>query len=166
VVGIVTDQGTGLPARGYRWEPFQPGHEITMRHGAHSERRWRPIADRLAATLVDAAPWATRPAYAPTVAAWCRVEAQLHLVTAWLDEVGPLDDDGVPRPATTLATTLETRAQALRAELGLSPLALARLTAALSAAPGADDDGLAKLRAEGAAILAARADHLTDEEDR
>jgi hypothetical protein len=89
---------------------------------------WQPIAEELTAELVEIAPWARRPHCGPTVAAWARTEAQLVLVGDFLNEHGPLDGDQ-PRGAALLMAKLETQAQALRAELGLSPLGLARLMA-------------------------------------
>ena len=84
-------------------------------------------------------------------------EAQLQLVMSWLDEHGPLDTDGAPRPATSLLSRLEAHARELRNDLGLSPVALAKLLAVLDSAPaGTDDDGLAGLKAEGRRIVAAR----------
>ena len=153
----MSEDRTPRPRRGYSWPPFEPGHTLSTKHGARSERFVRPIADRLTAELVEIAPWAARPAYGPTVAAWAYAEAQLYLLRAYIDEHGPLDGDGAPRPATALLEKVETRATSLRAELGLTPLSLAKLMAALSAAPaGTDDDGLARLRAEGRALVETR----------
>jgi len=67
--------------------------------------------------------------YASTVAAWSRVEAQVQLLMAYLIEHELLDENGSPRAASHLLTKLEAQAQSLRAELGLSPLALSRLIA-------------------------------------
>ena len=146
------------PPRRYSWPPFAPGHELSKRHGAYSARTWKPLADAIAAELPDVAPWCARATYGAAVAAWARVEAQLQLVHDWLNEHGPLDSDGNPRPATALLARLESQAQSLRAELGLSPLALAKLLGAFTSAPaGSDDDALEKLKREGAAIVAARA---------
>jgi hypothetical protein len=88
--------------------------------------------------------------------AW--TEAQLALLGAYLDEVGLLDEDGQPRPAANRVDRLEARASTLRSELGLTPLALAKLLAnpAAFASAGGDDVGLEALRAEGRAIVAAR----------
>jgi phage terminase small subunit len=66
----------------------------------------------------------------------------------WLDEHGPLDDEGVPRPATGLLATLERQAQSLRAELGLTPLALAKLLGALTSAPAGTDDDQPRSRSQ------------------
>lgn len=155
-------------ARGYSWPTFGPdnpgvpaplGNTRSLQHGAYSARSWKPLADAIAAELADIAPWCTRAVYGPAVAAWARTEAQLQLVMAWLDDHGPLDKDGEPRPATALLSKLETQAQSLRAELGLSPLALARLLGAFTTAVtvGGDDAGaLDALRAEGRRFVEAR----------
>lgn len=141
--------------------PFQPGHTFSLTHGGYSARTWKPLADAIAAELPEVAPWCSRSTYAPAVAAWARVEAQLQLVMAWLDDHGPLDDDGEPRPATALLARLESQAQSLRAELGLSPLALAKLLGAFTSAPACtDDDALEALKAEGRRIVEARAGQL------
>ena len=113
-----------------------------MRHGGWSERRIQPLAARLAEQLASAAPWTTRPAYAATVAAWSRAEARCQLIGGWLDEVGHLAEDGRPRPATNWLDKLEARASRLRAELGLTPMALARLLLATSELVRSVPDGV------------------------
>lgn len=145
----------GEPARGYSWPPFAAGHELSLTHGAKSERRWRPLAERLEAAAVDHAPWLARPAFRAALRSWAKAEAQATLVADWLDEHGLLDEDGEPRPAATFALRLEASAAARRQRLGLDPMAFAKLLQTFSATPGTDDV-LAALRAEGAAILTAR----------
>ncbi|MDQ3641057.1 MAG: P27 family phage terminase small subunit [Actinomycetota bacterium] len=147
------------PARGYSWAPFAPGHTLSTRHGAYSPRSWKPLAEAITAELPEIAPWCCRPVYGPAVAAWARTEAQLQLVMAWLDDHGPLDKDGEPRPATALLARLESQAQSLRSELGLSPLALAKLLGAFTTATaaGGDDAGaLDALKAEGRRVVESR----------
>ena len=148
----------GMPARNYVWEPFKPGNAAALKHGGRSPRTFGPVADKLAEELLTVAPWCAGPAHRLTVAAWARNEAQAHLVAAWLDQVGILDDDGVPRPACALLSRLEHRAASLRTELGLSPLSLARLLGIVVTTAGSAGatDVLDALRKEGAAILAAR----------
>ncbi len=149
------------PARGYSWSPFERGNVVSLRHGVYSARTWKSLADAIASELLEVAPWCSRATYGSAVAAWARVEAQLQLVMAWLDEHGPLDADGHPRSATALLARLESQAQSLRAELGLSPLALAKLLGAFTSAPtGTDDDALEALKAEGRRIVEARAGQL------
>lgn len=148
-------EGQG-PARGYTWPPFAPGHEQSIKHGATSERRWRPIAQLVAVELVDSAPWLAGRQFAGAVAQLARVEAQLELLGAWLDEHGLLDDEGVPWPATGLQQKLEARAQSLRGDLGLQPVALVRVLAGLSAIDGpAAQEGLEALKAAGRGLRVA-----------
>ncbi len=134
-------------ARGYAWPPFDPGHTLSTRHGADSERRWRPIADRLAAEALDQAPWLGRRSFRAALAAWAKAEARVELVDAWLDEHGVLDADGVPRPAATYALRLEASAATRRAALGLDPQSFARLLVTFEQTEGAQDV-LSALRAE------------------
>jgi hypothetical protein len=144
-----------VPARGYSWPPFAPGHELSLKHGAASPRMVRPIADQLAAELAEVAPWAAAPQFAAARAGWARVEAQLVLLHRYLDEHGLLDDAGEPRPAATWAAKLEGRAQSLRAELGLSPASMAKLLGDLSRT-SASGDGVDALKAAGRALLEGR----------
>jgi hypothetical protein len=76
---------TGGPGRGYAWPPFEAGNAAAESHGATSERRWGPMAARLAAEAVGVAPWLSRPAFRSAVAAWSICEAKLHLVDSWLN---------------------------------------------------------------------------------
>src|ERR1700729_2556598 len=104
------------PARGYTWPPFEPDNRAAEKHGAHSERQWRPLADQLAAEARDSAPWLTRPAFQRALQAWAVTEAKVTLVDAWLDEHGLLDDDGLPFPANALSDRLHARAITLRSQ--------------------------------------------------
>ena len=150
------DGTTTTPRRGYSWPPFEPGNRMTLTHGAYSERSWRPLADRLAAHLVETAPWSGRDTFAPTVAAWARTEAQIQRLMDYLDHHGPLDSEGETRPAATHLARLETTAANLRASLGLDPSSLARLLRDVSAVSEAvlEEVGLEALAAEGRAIRA------------
>jgi hypothetical protein len=125
------------------------------KHGAHSERRWRPEADRLAAETLTLAPWLTRPAFRLAVSAWAVVEAKAALVDRWLDEHGLLTDEGVPHPANALADRLHARAITLRGQLGLDPVSFARLLATFAGVPGGED-ALEALKREGARLVEAR----------
>jgi len=126
-----------------------------MQHGAHSERRWRPLVTQLAAEVLQDAPWLSRPAFRLTVQAWSVTEAKAQIVDDWLNEVGLLDDDGAPRPAAALSDRLHGRAAHLRSQMGLDPVSFAKLLATFSAVPGAEDE-LAALKREGARLIEAR----------
>ena len=118
---------SGIPARHYKWEPFQPGHELSMRHGAWSERRVAPLAARLVAEVVEGNSYLQDAAYASALQSWGRTEARIELVTTYMLEHGDLDGDGSVRPAADLLNRLEARAENLRARLGLDPLSRSRL---------------------------------------
>lgn len=115
--------------------PFQSGHELSTRHGAYSPRKVDPLATEMVA-LVDGDPavsWLTA-ADRPALWAWARAEAQVQLLTEYLevagqtagDGIGDLDADAV-RSAYLLLHRAEARAQSGRARLGLDPLSRARL---------------------------------------
>jgi len=151
---------SGLPARGYRWEPFEPGNFANLRHGARSERKVSPLAEAASASLVEVAPWCASPAFAPTIASWSWAEGQAALLRAWTDEHGLLDEDGQPSGAAAMLERVERRLVKLRAELGLSPQSLGQLlsrAASIASATG-DVAALEALRAEGRRILDARAE--------
>lgn len=130
----------GSPARGYSWPSFTAGNQAAEKHGAYSDRAVTPIADRLAAELLDQVTWVRRDAFAPAVAAWSRAEAMVQQVVAWLDERGLLDEDGEPRSATNLLLRLEATAANRRSELGLTPQSFARLLQATADQPGAAEE--------------------------
>lgn len=149
------------PSRGYTntHPPFETGNLVALKAGDRSPRIVAPLAATIAAELAEAAPWTTGSAFARTVESWAWSEAQCQLLRRWLDEHGLLDDDGVPRAASNRLDKLEGRAASLRAELGLSPLALARLLSSMS---GIDvpalEAGYDALRSAGGALVdAARA---------
>jgi hypothetical protein len=120
--------------------------------------RVRPLADEIARRLPEVAPWTARPVFDGALRSLAWVEAQVVLLRGWIDERGILGADGKPQPAATLLQRLETQASTLRAELGLTPQALAKLLGSLArvATASGDDDGLAALKAEGQRIVAAR----------
>jgi hypothetical protein len=111
--------------------PAWPGNDLSTTHGAWSETRVRPIADRLSGEIVEVAPWLSQAPFRPAIAAWARVEAQVQLVVTYLDEHGYLDSKGRPRAATRLLERLEGSARRLRGDLGLHPQAWANLVSAL-----------------------------------
>jgi phage terminase small subunit len=151
---------TCRPGHAPRHPDFEAGNEERTTHGAHSERRWRPLAEALKAEAIAEAPWLSRPSFAAAVAAWSVTEAKAHLVDAWLDEHGLLDAKGVPHPANALADRLASRCITLRSQLGLDPTSFARLLATF-ANVGGGEDALAALKAEGRKLMEARAPELS-----
>jgi hypothetical protein len=74
----------------------------------------------------------------------------------WLDERGVLDEHGQQRPAATMLASVEGRLAGLRVQLGLTPLALARLLAMLGNVDAdRGEQGLEALRRAGAELRAA-----------
>jgi hypothetical protein len=146
---------TCRPDHSARHADFEKGNAAAEKHGAHSERRWRPLAAQLAAEVLVDAPWLSRPAFRLTVLAWSVTEAKAQIVDEWLDANGLLDDEGNPRPANGLSDRLHGRAAHLRAAMGIDPTSFAKLLATFAAVPGAEDE-LAALKREGARLIAAR----------
>jgi hypothetical protein len=96
---VTAQKTTGVPARGYSWEPFQPGNQVGLRHGAWSPRRTSPLATELV-ELVLADPALTylhAPQWRPALWSWATSEAQTQLLEIYLarlaEEAG--DDSGV-----------------------------------------------------------------------
>jgi hypothetical protein len=148
--------GHGGPRRGYSWPPLQPGHTLTLKHGATSPRVLQPVADQLAAGLAAVAPWTSAATFAGVTASWSWAEAQAVVLRRYLDEVGQVDAEGQPRPAAGMLERVETRLANLRAQLGLTPLALGKLLATLSQVDGdRGAEGLEALRRAGAELRAA-----------
>lgn len=113
--------------RGYRWEPFQPGKQVAMRHGARSPRKVDPLAAEIRDDILTAAPRLQAPEFFAAVMALARSEARIELLNAWLMDVGPLDPQGNPRPTLNVLQREEATASRLRDSLGLTPLSKARL---------------------------------------
>jgi hypothetical protein len=111
----------GEPARGYSWPAFKPGNRAADKHGAYSPRLVKPIAERLRAELIAAAPCCGHLA---------RVEAQIRLTWDALDRGADVSADRLDR--------LEARAHKLRSALGMNLTAWARALSRLSSAPDAD----------------------------
>lgn len=139
--------------RGYSWPPFEPGNEVATRHGANSERHVGPLAEQIAAALLnhpETPQYVREPSYAAVVRAWSRAEAVVELLWRWLgqhdldaaltdlteaDEDATFDKGSSTKHTTSrhvesVLTQLhrhEVRAMNLRSQLGLDPLSRARL---------------------------------------
>lgn len=123
-----------VPAFEGQRPPLQPGHELTLHHGAYSPRRVDPLAkDLVELMLADPAlGYLTAPAYRPELWAWARAEARVQLLEEYLD--GRAGDESVPDPgdervrsAELALHRAEARAASGRNRLGLNPLARAKL---------------------------------------
>jgi hypothetical protein len=118
-------EGRG-PARGYSWSPFQPGHELSMKHGARSPRKIEPLAAELVAGLLESRP--ELEAYPEAVWAWGRAEARCVLLSEWIASRGLIDPEtDQPMPGLKSLLSFENQAANFRAILGLDPTSEARL---------------------------------------
>jgi hypothetical protein len=120
------DRGTlmGLPARGYSWDPFQPGHVLSVKSGATSPRAIEPVAEALTAGILEQRPDLERHPFA--VAAWARAEARALLIARWFAD-GIFDKDGNERPGVRRLVEFERMAAQMREKLGLDPRSEAQL---------------------------------------
>lgn len=167
------------PARGYSWEPFQPGHEVTVQHGAESPRKVGPLAVEIEQQARASSAWPAfldDPAYGAAVGAWARAEAVVQLLWAYLAErdlVAALDELTTENseetrqrggPTKRVTTTRRTRsaldawhraevaAANHRKALGLDPLSRAKL--GKDVAVTAVQAGIAQLQSDGAELVA------------
>ena len=128
--------GEWVPAFEGQRRPFEPGHELSVQHGAYSPRKVEPLARELV-DLVLADPDCSAshaPRYRLALWAWARAEAQVQLLTEYLAKAGDEAGDGVGdlerervRSAYLLLHRAEARATTQRTRLGLDPLSAARL---------------------------------------
>ena len=132
---VVVADAVDTPERpSWQRPPFEPGHTLSMQHGAYSRRRVDPLAVAYADSIIAADPELGTPRWAGAVWALARSEAQVELLGSYLalagersgDSVGDLADPRV-LAAYSLLHKAETRAHALRGRLGLDPLSAARL---------------------------------------
>jgi hypothetical protein len=130
------------PGRGYSWEPFQPGHTLSLRHGAFSPRKVEPRAAEYVDAVLEIASadgstvsYLADLTYQPALVAWSRAEAQQDMIEEYIAEVGgPIDEDGKVRPAADLLERVARRAERMRTRLGLDPLSRASLARDLAVA--------------------------------
>jgi hypothetical protein len=128
--------------------PFQPGHELSTRHGAYSPRKVAPLAAELVDLMLsdpDVA-YLRAGSFRPALWAWARAESQVQLLTEYLAArgnggVGDLADERM-RAAYMLLHRAEARADRSRARLGLDPLSRARLGRDIASGKGAEDAAL------------------------
>jgi hypothetical protein len=137
--------------------PFEAGNLKGRRHGVYRPEELAPVAEELAAELVEVAPWCAAPAFGPTVERWAWAEAACRAYRDWFHEHGLVDEDG-PRAGQERWARFEATAARCADSLGLSPYAMAKLLGTLSvtAVAAGDADALEHLRAEGRRILEAR----------
>lgn len=108
---------------------FAPGHSVTVKHGAWSERITNPIIMELVDGVLAYRPDLQR--YPPAVYAWASHESKVIVLEQWLDENGLFDAKGKPRTTVLdLVSRFARLARESRTELGLSPKAEADIAKA------------------------------------
>jgi hypothetical protein len=121
--------------------PFEPGNEMSMVHGAFSERRLAPLAEQLAEEIVIEAPWTARPAFQAAVTAWAWSEAACQKYRDWFETHDLFDADGEPTAGLVRWDRTEARAAAMRKRLALDPAALGSLLSKLTTVEGSGGTG-------------------------
>jgi hypothetical protein len=142
------------PKRGYTWPPFQPGHTLSLRHGARSSRFCDPLAKALVKALLEARPDLAN--YPETLISWAHAEARVELIRMWFAQEGfKVDDDGKIHGPVDQLLRFEASAARLRSDLGLTPLSDAQLAKTRAEATHSIVD-LEAIRERGRAAWAAR----------
>ncbi len=134
------DDNTPTGGKSWTLAPYQPGNTEALRHGAYSPRLVDPIAADLVDRMLSDADlgYLQAAAYRPALWAWARAEAKVQLLEEYLGgRVGDLSRSRVTAAYRELHRA-ETRANSLRAQLGLTPLARARLGKDVAQARQAD----------------------------
>jgi hypothetical protein len=152
------------PARGYSWPPFEPGHTLSLVHGANSKRAIEARAAEVRSHIFEAAPWlADQPAYLPAIARYLRAEARELLIHEHILKVADEKGTGaVPQRLWEQATAAANAAMKAGALLGLDPQSLARLRA-VTGHVEITQATLADLKAQGQATTGYRANAIDAE---
>lgn len=163
---IIRKDGTqSLPARGYSWEPFVPGHVKSMVHGARSERVVEAVAKIVTSDVVAAAPWLIEPVFGDALERYARAEARSRLLTDHI--LRTAEEQGAEKIPVRLwesASAADNTAAKAAADLGLTPLARARL-AALTTSTEVAAQSLDTLADRGAAVRRRRAAAIESESE-
>jgi hypothetical protein len=144
--------------------PFQPGHELSLVHGASSPTKIRARAELVHQGLLEAAPWLDAPHFLPSVSLYLRSAARSSLLDEYIERVAA--EKGIEHvPARTLeqATAASNRAFKQAEALGITPAGFNKLKLLAAGAAGAEQS-LADLAAKGREIRQRREreDHATD----
>ena len=116
------------PARGYSWEPFQPGNLKALRHGAHSERVVSARAEEIRSMLVETFPFLGQETFVEALERYCRAEARARLLNDYVMSVAEREGvEAVPRTLWQEASRAESNAMKAAQDCGLDPAGFARI---------------------------------------
>ncbi len=136
------------PARGYSWPPFQPGHRLSVKHGAQSRRVIDARAEVVRVELLEQLPWSAEPRFALAVDLAAEQVARAQLAhEAYLMTPGARNLEA--------ATAASHRAMRSLEELGGTPAGFAKLKI-LAAGGEQAEASLADVMADGARSMRAR----------
>lgn len=130
------DETAWAPAFPGQRPPFEPGHELSTKYGAHSPRKLAPVAEEYVDAVLadDSLAYLRSPAYLPAVQAWAAAEARVVLIERWVsDRITEQGMEWATESAAGRTSPLEllrrSDATALthRARLGLDPISRAKL---------------------------------------
>ena len=116
-----------VPAFPGQRPPFQKGHTLTLKHGAHSPRNIDPRRDEIVASLREVMPHLNNEGYTPQLMRYGKTLAQLERLDEWLDDHGLIGKGGSVKPATKLRLDLDKLALGQATALGLTPASHAKV---------------------------------------
>lgn len=144
------------PKRGYSWPPFEPGHTLSLVHGAQSPRTIAARAAEVHEELLQVAPYLDEPRFLPAVQRYLDAAARESLLHNHVTKVSAEEGPGaVPQRVWEAVTAAARLAGKLASDLGLDPIGHARIRA-LSVGAEATETQLAQLASRGGEILARR----------
>lgn len=148
------------PARGYSWAPFQPGHDLSTKSRAWSPAHVDPRAQQLLEEIAadQEVAFLASPAYVPLLRTWATAVVRMELFGEWLFAKSMDDQMRAPRggakaPIEVWFGMAKTVAN-LSAQLGLTPLARARLGRDFATAQAISGRSLQEWQAKGAEMAA------------
>jgi hypothetical protein len=116
------------PARHYSWPPFQPGHTLSLRHGAFSDRTISARALEIRELLLERYPYLADDAFMEAVQRYTRAEARALLLHTFIME--KVESDGVEAVRPYLwaeARGADALAQKCGQDCGLDPAGHAKI---------------------------------------
>ncbi len=143
---------TCRPDHAPRHADFEEGNTLSLVHGANSPRVIEAVARIVRDDVVAQAPWIVEPIFSDALQRYCRAEARARLLSEHIFAV--IEEKGAGKVAQRLwesAVASDNAASKAAAEMGLTPLARARL-AALTTGTAAGQASLEALAERGRAI--------------